>query len=309
MTHQRCNVDLERLFDVNALVSVYYKEHDFITNELVPSEKYCVLDCWQIHCLAKGMKDLRIGNTTHTLCEGSVAFISPGTYRYLPHTTVRNDHIICSFICDSPYMHAFENSIIALTEAELDMLKKIVYLGTQNTVRIREQERSGFVPRDNVPKEMLSVFKVYLELFLTLLYNRIQNNVQTSNLLDSELEGRQSVLVSGIKDYFLAHLHENITLEDLSVHFFLSPTYIKRVFKQVTGYSVMQYFLELKISEAKRLIRENKMSIHEIAAALSYSSPTYFSNAFKRCTGKTPSEYKKAYLIERSQSYRTMPFQ
>ena len=54
-------------------------------------------------------------------------------------------------------------------------------------------------------------------------------------------------------------------------------------------------FTQLKIEEAKKLLREN-FSPAEIANQLYFESPTYFTKVFKKHTGTTPSAYKKHIL-------------
>ena len=55
----------------------------------------------------------------------------------------------------------------------------------------------------------------------------------------------------------------------------------------------MSYYLELKISEAKKLLRENELSIREISEKLAFPAPDYFTKTFKRITGLTSLVYKR----------------
>ena len=55
----------------------------------------------------------------------------------------------------------------------------------------------------------------------------------------------------------------------------------------------MEYYSDLKISTAKKLLRENELSIKEISEKLCFDTPNYFSKTFKKIVGLTPSEYKK----------------
>ena len=57
-----------------------------------------------------------------------------------------------------------------------------------------------------------------------------------------------------------------------------------------------RYFKNLKIDEAKIMIREGEYNFTEIAHRLGYSSIHYFSRHFKKATGMTPSEY--AYSVK-----------
>ena len=57
----------------------------------------------------------------------------------------------------------------------------------------------------------------------------------------------------------------------------------------------MSYFLKLKIDAAKKMLREGKTSVSDIAASLAFDSPNYFSKAFKKVTGRTPLQYKSMH--------------
>ena len=58
--------------------------------------------------------------------------------------------------------------------------------------------------------------------------------------------------------------------------------------------SILDYYLHLKMIEARRMIREGNMNIAQIAQKLGYDSPQYFSRSFKRIAGMKPQEYKKS---------------
>ena len=53
----------------------------------------------------------------------------------------------------------------------------------------------------------------------------------------------------------------------------------------------MEYYRNLKIRQAKVLLRESDGNISQIADALGYNSVQYFSRHFKQATGMTPREY------------------
>ena len=63
-----------------------------------------------------------------------------------------------------------------------------------------------------------------------------------------------------------------------------------------------EYMTNLKIEEAKVLIREEKHSISQISEMLCYDNPHYFSRVFKADIGMTPSEYKNKYIMDTKKS-------
>lgn len=70
--------------------------------------------------------------------------------------------------------------------------------------------------------------------------------------------------------------------------------------KQFTGKTAQMVIYGLIISEAKRLLRYEDLSIKEIAHKLGFSDPFYFSNFFKKHTQQSPKTYKEEYLYKGS---------
>lgn len=303
MERNRKKVPLKRIFSVTALVAAYHYENVVQAK----NKNMHALDCWQIHCQTKGMKTLTIEGESHLFRKGDTAFIAPGSMREMEHSHGKNDYLIISFESTSPLMHFFSNRVVTLTDAEIDMLQKLVYLGRHCAIDLHEENKFGFFRRESSPPELLGVFQSYLELFLSIVYNRLQNALNINTLLSDTPDAGQPLFVSLLKDYLNDHITENVTLEEISSRFFRSPTYIKKVFKSETGESIISYFSSLKIIEAKKLIYENKMNLQEISNYLSYSSPAHFSFAFKKHTGLTPSEYRKQHVHTGVHSLRSNP--
>lgn len=97
----------------------------------------------------------------------------------------------------------------------------------------------------------------------------------------------------GIADYLSEHCDRTVTLDELSEQFYLSKSYICRIFKEVTGYTVSEYNNIHRIRKAKRYLEETDMSISEIAHALGYESLTYFERMFKHYMTLSPLKYRK----------------
>lgn len=71
-------------------------------------------------------------------------------------------------------------------------------------------------------------------------------------------------------------------------------SYISRLFSEVEGITIEQFFILQKIEKVKELIIYNEMNLSEISYQLGYSSVAHLSAQFKKVTGLTPSHFKKA---------------
>ena len=73
----------------------------------------------------------------------------------------------------------------------------------------------------------------------------------------------------------------------------MSRSYLTRSFRNVTGFSVVEYMTYIRIQKAQQLLRESDRSITEIADLCGFGNITYFEKVFKTTTGHTPVQYRK----------------
>jgi transcriptional regulator GlxA family with amidase domain len=91
--------------------------------------------------------------------------------------------------------------------------------------------------------------------------------------------------------YMEQNLESDITVDDLCKTLNLSKSTFKHIFKEVTGRPPIRYLIDLRITRAKQLIREENLNMTQIAASLGFHSVHYFSRYFKKATGLSPTQY------------------
>lgn len=74
----------------------------------------------------------------------------------------------------------------------------------------------------------------------------------------------------------------------------VTPVYLSRVIKSVTGKTAMEWINEARISEAKIMMRNGDISIQEISEELNFSDQSSFGKFFKKHTGMSPLEYRRS---------------
>ena len=130
----------------------------------------------------------------------------------------------------------------------------------------------------------------YIEEILIKLVQLATYNNQNLQVAKSSLDIKKSI-TSEIVQLLQKNLYSRITLTDICNQLFYSKTYLNAVFKEIKGVTIMQYYQDLKIAEAKALLKQ-KESITSVSEKLCFESPQYFSKAFKAKVGKTPTKYK-----------------
>jgi AraC family transcriptional regulator len=96
-----------------------------------------------------------------------------------------------------------------------------------------------------------------------------------------------------ITDWMATHIADEFNLEQLAAKAGLSKFHFIRLFKSATGVPPSHYHQNLRMTEAKRLLRETKQSVIEIALEVGYANPSHFARLFRRETGFPPSDYRR----------------
>jgi len=87
-----------------------------------------------------------------------------------------------------------------------------------------------------------------------------------------------------------------LTIEDIAKQVYLSPNYVRTLFKEKTGETILEYLTRVRIQHAAELLKDKSKKIHEIAAAVGYENVSYFCSVFQKFKGTTPNEYRKKLL-------------
>jgi AraC family transcriptional regulator len=96
-----------------------------------------------------------------------------------------------------------------------------------------------------------------------------------------------------ITDWMAEHAGEEFNLNRLAEQAGLSRFHFQRLFKAATGVAPSRYHMDLRINEARRLLRETKMSVVDVALEVGYANPSHFARLFRRETGLSPSDYRR----------------
>jgi AraC family transcriptional regulator len=95
-----------------------------------------------------------------------------------------------------------------------------------------------------------------------------------------------------VVDYMQANLSEDNSLEALADLAEVSPFHFCRSFKQSTGQSPHRYILQLRIEEAKRLLKRTTLAISDVANRLGFSDQSHFTMVFRKFVGTTPARWR-----------------
>ncbi|MBD2868001.1 response regulator [Paenibacillus arenilitoris] len=90
--------------------------------------------------------------------------------------------------------------------------------------------------------------------------------------------------------------HLPLTVEDIAKEVYLSPNYIRTIFKEKTGETILDYLTKFRMNRAAELLKDKSLKVREIAHNVGYENVSYFCSVFHKHRGSTPNEYRKMYL-------------
>ena len=112
----------------------------------------------------------------------------------------------------------------------------------------------------------------------------------------------ETILSDTIKQYkkrITQNFDENSTIEQYAEKLNISTETLNQLCKIETGLTAKQLQLDLKITEAKRLLLYSSQNTSEIAFILGFEDNSYFSRIFKKKTNLSPAKFRKKYLKDR----------
>lgn len=115
--------------------------------------------------------------------------------------------------------------------------------------------------------------------------------LQYCDLVKSFSTSKYSPVVGKCIDYIKINFYNKISLNTISNEIGISPSHLSRSFKKETSLTITEFINKVKIEEAKFLIKQNELSITDIALKVGFENHNYFCSVFKKLTSYTPKEY------------------
>lgn len=142
--------------------------------------------------------------------------------------------------------------------------------------------------RDNGWELAVESLLMYL---LTLIY-RAYNDMEELDENSSEFQKIYS-MIRVVLEYIGNNFREDITLDLLAKQVSLSPHYLCRCFKKVTGRTTFAYIEQMRVQYSCYLLKTTDKSIMEIALSSGFNSVNYFNRVFKKNINMTPKQYRR----------------
>lgn len=102
-------------------------------------------------------------------------------------------------------------------------------------------------------------------------------------------------IVAKAKYLMEANIYSTINMSDISDQLGLTTSRFNLIFKTYTSMTPYQYYIQIKIHKAERILEQEDISVKEASYKMGFEDQYYFSRLFKNKTGLSPSVWKKQY--------------
>ncbi len=227
--------------------------------------------------------------------QGQIIFHEPHEeHAHISDLESPNNMLIISFTCESPAMSFFKKKVFTADKTTKILLELFVAEVKNAVGKIPDEYGSekylDFSNSDFGSSQLLACY--YTELLINIM--RKDQTIGSKYIYNEEKRVcAQNPICVLVADYMKENIYSGLTLSDVCTHFMLGKSHLSRIFKGFSGKGIIEYYNDLKISEAKKLLRDGKHSVSQIADLLGFSCIHSFSRSFKQTVGVSPTAYQK----------------
>lgn len=257
--------------------------------------------------LSRGRFDLQLGDRTYRLHPGAVVLIPPGIWhesrtgrrehamRHCVHFEWvpgrrRPVHPLQAFVGE-PYEASLVSPVPAPIAAQLPLVAQLA--ASAELLHILDQALSGLRHGEALGEALL--WPVLASLLAPPAAQRVDAPPYRSAAALAALK---------VRDYIDRHYREPHGYEAYTGLTGLSAAGICRAFRKVVGRTPTAYLIDLRLSQAHRLLSEGGVAVQDVALQVGLRDPNYFARIFRRRFGVTPSEV--ALQVRRQTPLRVM---
>jgi AraC-like DNA-binding protein len=239
-------------------------------------ERGRVLSEFQVVYITRGEGSFETATcSARRLRAGQVFLLFSGEWhRYQPDAEVGWDEHWLGF--DGEYARLLlHNRVISAAEPVFDVgADSDLMAASARAIELVKLERPGF------------------QQTLAALVLEILGRIGSAHRMREFTEKRLPPIVNEAKLLLAERLDEPLDLPGLASHLGVSYSALRQAFKLYTGFALHEYRLELRVSEAKKLLAGSGVPVKTIADKLGFQSAYYFSRLFKTRTGLSPEEWR-----------------
>ena len=245
-------------------------------------------DCYEVYFSISGGKQFLIDNKVYDIAPGDLFLINQYDSHYLTQID-KELHERIVIMIDPEFMQS-----ISSKETDLDACFQKRSEKFSHKISLSSEQQGRFlyfvnkILTSNSYGHDLLEKAIFTELFVMInqiIYDKMSNRAE-------EKPATYNEQVDAILSYLNNNIQYPISIGDLSKHFYISESYICRIFKSATGTTINKYMTARRISIAKSLLAEG-IGVSEVCDRCGFSDYSNFLKAFTKSVGISPKKYSQ----------------
>ena len=248
---------------------------------------------YEIYYLVEGERYYFIENQTYLVKKGMVVLIKP----HVIHRTMAADveaHERLLMIVEEDYFNAYTRGFLPQNWFEaFEDRGPILTLKADEEQQLFALMLQAFQMKDFMTNQKRNQLIMTVMSVLNLIDRISQTNMEYNG---APLKEDDVAIYNHIKEvatYINEHYEQDLTLTSLADLYFISPSYLSRMFKKVTGFNLKAYINQVRVLEAEKLLLTTDLTIGAIAEDVGYKSDSHFGRAFKQIKDVSPRSFRK----------------
>ena len=245
-------------------------------------------DCYEVYFSISGGKQFLIDNKVYDIEPGDLFLINQYDSHYLTQID-KELHERIVLMIDPEFMRSISSAETNLDACFQDREEKF-----SHKIKLNSEQQGRFmyfinkiITSNGYGHDLLEK-ATFTELFVMI--NQIISDKKDNKTTENVATYNEQV------DAILSYLNNNIqypiSIGDLAKHFYISESYICRIFKAATGTTINKYMTARRISIAKSLLAEG-IGVSEVCDRCGFSDYSNFLKAFTKSVGISPKKYSQ----------------
>ncbi|MFW5992087.1 MAG: helix-turn-helix domain-containing protein [Halanaerobiaceae bacterium] len=250
---------------------------------------------YQLHYVFAGPGYFHIDGKDYTAAKGEFCIWGPGQKHII--ASPRNKPLTIAGVQFDFTRNFVDKNYLPISSSKEDFdwnsihefIKFTDFMGFEHKIKIK-----NYVKAEEILKNLVNSYEqvgTYSEekasAQLKIFFLLVADEIKQKN------EGKNEEKKLKIVEYIQQNYTRKIPNKELASKFGYHPVHLNRIIKDITGSSLHQYIIKLRIQESLHLLQNSYLPVGVISKKVGYNNPQYFSRIFKKKTGHPPSYFRE----------------
>ncbi|ODM28037.1 hypothetical protein A7W90_03385 [Clostridium sp. Bc-iso-3] len=244
---------------------------------------------YEIYYLLSGERYYFIKDQVFRIKKGHLVFINQGEMHKTTDADLP-DHKRMLVYFEKRFIETLNGSVSAL----LDFMAQKKYSVMELSLRDQNYIENIFREMTEEIIKKPTGFEVQLQGLLMKLLVFISRHVDEHNEKEYFSNCPKHEKIADIVKFINTNYSEQLSVGEIAERFYISQYYLCRTFKEITGYTIVQYINTVRVKEAKKLLSHDNLKMIQVAEKTGFGSIAQFNRVFREIVGCSPLNYRKS---------------